>query len=242
LRERLVARVLTQLISKMKSSITIPCSCGKQIPLVITGSVLPDCAECRACGAKIHLIPPLGNIVTMLLMERAKQEFANGDITIAIALSAFAVEGEMAYLFFKWKGIDSGKLLHTRTQEDNEEWEGEWGNMRSIGKRLDELSRLLTDKPFYEFAVLNKELLKPALAGYDFATSLKKFFQEQLFDKRNAIAHYGKIDFHKQDAEHCLSSTSALIGLFHAMDKERIKRMDDAHKKARGSISSSSPS
>lgn len=219
----------------MKSSITIPCSCGKQIPLDIRGSVLPKYAKCPACAATTYLIAPLGNIVTMLLMERAKQELANGDITIAIALSAFAVEGQMAYLFFKWKGIDSGKLPHTL--EDSERWEGEWGNMRSIGKRLDELSRLLTDKPFDEFAVLNKELLKVALTGYDSASSLKKFFQEQLFDKRNAIAHYGKIDFHEQDGERCLSSTSALVGLFHAMDRERIKRMDDAHKKARESIS-----
>jgi hypothetical protein len=218
----------------VKSSITIPCSCGRQIPLDISGSVLPDHAKCQACGATIFLIAPLGNIVTMLLLERARQELASGDITIAIALGAFAVEGEMAYLFFKWKGIESGKLPHTK--EDNEKWEGEWQNMRSIGKRLDELSRLLTDRPFDEFATLNKQLLTPALTAYDPATSLKKFFQEQLFDKRNAIAHYGKIDFHKQDGERCLSSTSALVGLFHAMDKERIKRMDDDHKNARKSI------
>jgi hypothetical protein len=61
----------------------------------------------------------------MVLMEGAKQEFANGDTTITIALSAFAVEGEMAYLFFKWRGIDSGTLPSTRTQEDNDKWEGD---------------------------------------------------------------------------------------------------------------------
>jgi hypothetical protein len=219
----------------MKSSITIPCSCGKQTPLDISGSVLPDHAKCRTCGETIYLIPPLGNIVTMLLMERAKREFANGDITIAIALGTFAVEGEMAYLFFKWKGIDSGKL--PQTQEDNEKWEGEWQNLRSIGKRLDELSRLLTEKPFDEFAALNSGLLTPALTDYDSSSSLKKFFQEQLFDKRNAIAHYGKIDFRQQDGERCLSSTLALVGLFRAMDRERIKRMDGAHNKARESTS-----
>jgi len=143
----------------------------------------------------------------------------------------------MAYLFLKWKGMDSGRLPSTNTKEDNEEWEGEWESMRSIGKRLDELSRLLTDRPFDEFSVLNKTLFESALTGYDRATSLKKFFQEQLFDRRNAIAHYGKIDFCKQDGEQCLSAASALIGIFHAMDRERIKRMGDDHKKARESIS-----
>jgi hypothetical protein len=95
--------------------------------------------------------------------------------------------------------------------------------VRSIGKRLDELSRLLTDRPFDEFALLKKDILKPALTGYDPSTSLKKFFQEQLFDKHNAIAHYGESDFHKQDGKQCLSMTSALIDLFHGRTRRSKK-------------------
>ncbi|MFZ0808210.1 MAG: hypothetical protein WAN03_18605 [Candidatus Sulfotelmatobacter sp.] len=43
-------------------------------------------------------------------MERAKQELEAGDVTLAILLSSMAVEGETAFLFFKWKGIDAMKL------------------------------------------------------------------------------------------------------------------------------------
>ena len=96
----------------MKSSLPIVCrACSERFALEISGSNLPKYSRCPKCGAQGYNFWPLGNIVTLLLMERAKQELANGDVTIAVVLSAIAVEGEMAFLFFKWKGIDSGKLL-----------------------------------------------------------------------------------------------------------------------------------
>ena len=205
----------------MKSPITVPCACGKQIPLEISGSQLPEYAKCPFCGAMIYLISPVGNIVTMLLMERAKQELAHNDFTVSTLLSAVAVEAEMAYLFLKWKAIGSGTLPAEQTTEDRKQWEDEWANMRSIGKRLDELSWLLTSKPFDQFACANKELLKPALTDYNPAASIKDFLQEQFFDKRNDIAHYGKIDFQEADGKQSLSLATALLNLLHAMDMKR---------------------
>lgn len=184
----------------MKSPLTIPCACAKQIALEVNGSELPDHASCPDCGATICLIAPLGNVVTKLLMARAKHELQHNDATISTLLSAVAVEAEMAYLFSKWKEIDSGKLLPDQTSEDRKAWEGEWANMRAIGKRLDELSRLLTTKPFDEFARQNGTLLKPAMAGHNPATSIKDFLQEQFFDKRNDIAHYARSTFRKKMA------------------------------------------
>lgn len=206
---------------EMKSSMTIPCHCGKQIPLEISGSRLPDYAKCPDCGASIYLIEPLGNIVTMLLMERAKQELVHNDTTVSILLSAVAVEAEMAYLFLKWKAIDSRKPPSGQTQEDRNHWENEWANMRSIGRRLDELSRHLTSKPFDEFTCLNKKLLKPGLTGYNPAASIKDYLQEHFFDKRNDIAHYGKIDFQEEDGQRSMSLATALLKLLHAMDVTR---------------------
>jgi hypothetical protein len=205
----------------MKSPLTVPCACGKQIALEVIGSELPDHASCPDCGATIYLIAPLGNIVTKLLMARAEHELQYNDATISTLLSAVAVEAEMAYLFSKWKGIDSGKLPVEQTPEDRKAWEDEWANMRSIGKRLDELSRLLTSKPFDEFARLNKDLVKSALAGYNPAASIKDFLQEHFFDKRNDIAHYGKIDFQEEDGARSLSLATALLKLLHAMDMTR---------------------
>ena len=190
----------------------------------IIGSRLPKDARCQACGVTIHLMEPLGNIVTMLLMERARQELLSGDITIATLLGAVAIEAEMAYLFLKWKAIDSQKVPPNITPEDRNQWEDEWANMRSIGKRLDELSRLLTGKPFDEFARSNMKLLESALTGYKPAASIKDFLQEQFFDKRNDIAHHGKIDFQEADGSQCLSFASALLDLLHVMDMSRALR------------------
>jgi hypothetical protein len=50
-------------------------------------------------------------MATKLLIERANQELTSCDVTLSILLSAIAVEAEMAYLFFKWKGIGSGEVL-----------------------------------------------------------------------------------------------------------------------------------
>jgi hypothetical protein len=93
--------------------------------------------------------------------------------------------------------------------------------MRSIGKRLDELSRLLTSKPFDGFACLNKELLKSAVTGYNPGTSIKDFLQEQFFERRNDIVHYGKVDFQEADGKQSLSLATSLLSLFHAMDAKR---------------------
>jgi hypothetical protein len=157
----------------MKLPMPLQCGCGEKFTLEIVGSEPPEYAQCPKCHSSGYVFKPLGNLVTRLLMERAKQELVGGDVTIAILLSAIAVEGEMAYLFFKWKGIDSGKVLANQTADDKEQWEKEWTGMRSVGKRLDELSRLLTGKPFDEFARPNKKLLEPALTGYNPASRLR---------------------------------------------------------------------
>jgi hypothetical protein len=146
-----------------------------------------------------------------------------------------AVEGQMSYLFFKWKGIDSGKIPIIHTQDDKDKWDREWDEMRSIGNRLDKLSRFLTDVDFDKFAQQKKALLSSDLDGLEPGASPKKYLQEQLFESRNQIVHYGDLDFEKAQAERCLSLALALIRLLDAMDKVRLKRMEDAHQKQRNS-------
>lgn len=171
----------------------------------------------------------------MLIMERARWELKNKDITMAILLSAMAVEAQMSWLFFKWRGIDDRLLPHEQTQAHKEKWEGEWTDMRTVSKRSDELSRLLAGADFDKFAQQNMGWLKPYLDGFDPATSVKIFFQDQFFEKRNQIVHYGNIDFEKEGGDSCVSLAMTFLGLLQAMDNERIKKMDDDHKRARES-------
>src|SRR5258708_11745293 len=139
----------------------------------------------------------------------------------------------MAYLFLKGKAIGSQKLPADQTPEDKEQWEDEWANMRSVSKRLDELCRFVTNKPFDEFARLNKDCLVSALMGYSPGASIKDFVQEQFFDRRNDIVHYGKIDFQEADGKQSLLLATALLNLLHAMDLKRIHALEEAHRKAR---------
>ncbi len=168
----------------------------------------------------------------MLIMERAKWELNNKDITMAVLLSAMAVEARMSWLFFKWRGIDDGLLPHEQTQAHKEKWEKEWTDMQTVSKRSDELARLLTGKEFDKFAQQNMVWLKPQLAKFDSATSVKDFFQDRLFKKRNQVVHYGSIDFEEGDGLSCVSLASTLLRVLKAMDTERIKKMDEDHKRS----------
>ena len=49
---------LLHLVVLMKSPLTIPCACGKQISLEVIGSELPDHVVCPDCCATTYLIPP----------------------------------------------------------------------------------------------------------------------------------------------------------------------------------------
>jgi hypothetical protein len=207
----------------MKNSLPVVCpSCGEQFPQETAGSQLPEHVDCPECHARIYNISPLGNFVTSLLMHRAQQELANKDVTLAIILSAVAVEGQMAYLFFKWNKIDSF------TFDIAKQWEKHWTEMRSIAKRMDELSKFLTGISFDSFAQRKKVLLQSALdvGHYDPGTSFRDFFQEQFFERRNKIVHYGEIDFQESNGKRSLTLASSLISLLDAMDRQRIAEMD----------------
>lgn len=212
----------------MKNTLPVACAaCGLQFRQDITGSQLPEYADCPKCHQRMFNVAPLGNFVTSLLIHRANQELQKKDVTLTIVLSTVAVEGQMAYLFFKWKKVDSF-TVSTETQ-----WESDWANMRSIGKRMDELSKFLTGISFDTFAQQKKASLEPALteALYDPATWLRDFFQEQFFEKRNRVMHYGEIDFQGRDGKLCLLLASCLIRLLDMMDEVRIARMDERYKK-----------
>jgi hypothetical protein len=210
----------------MKCPITIPCNCGKAINLQITGTDLPEQATCSACGHTTHLMQPLGNLAVMLILERARWELTtNHDVTMTILLGTMAAEAQMSWLYFKWRAIDDKVLPHEQTAAHKTKWEKEWSDMRSIGERLDELSRLLTDTNFDKFAQQNMKWLKNHIDGFDRATSIKTFFQDQVFERRNQVIHYGNIDFEEADGKKCYPLISALLELLKAMDKQKYEKV-----------------
>jgi len=182
------------------------------------------------CGAQSRNLWPLGNAVTILLMERAKQELADGDVTIAILLSSMAVEGEMAFLFFKWMSIDSKQLPDAVTEAHQKEWDNSWKGFSSFKTQLDAVSKLLTYDAFDKFALQNKGWLLPKLDGFDPAIGIKQHFQNHFYRTRTRVVHYGEVDFQKPDGERCFSLAWALLKLFHAMDRRACELLDDGQR------------
>jgi len=215
----------------MKLPLPVICpACKNQFALDVYGSNLPEYTNCPKCGAQSRNLWPLGNAVTKLLMERAKQELVGGDVTITILLSSMAIEGEMAFLFFKWKGIDEKKLSHAITEADRERWGEAWKEFSSFKAQLDAVSKLLTREAFDKFALQNKGWLLPKLDGYDPAAGIKQHFQNHFYRTRTRVVHYGEVDFQKPDGERCFSLAWALIMLFHAMDRKACELLDDGHR------------
>ena len=121
---------------------------------------------------------------------------ASGDYTLSTVLGAVAVESELGRIYIKWRETETG-LPNEMTDADRENFEDELRKYFKIVDRLDMVSEYLTKLKFNEFvradASLNAFVVK---AHPDAASgpSLKNFFETELFWKRNAIAHAGKID------------------------------------------------
>jgi hypothetical protein len=181
----------------------------------------PDTAQCKK-GHTLHLVAPLGNLAAMAILGRAAMEMREGDWTLAIVLSATAIESQMAYAFMKWKKVD---LIVTRnpTDADEELWEDEWKDVRSIGSRLEKVSQQLASLNFDAFCHQNGALLTDLHAKYPASQSgsLKDFFIKEFFWRRNRIVHFGRIDYEQADADLCFTSASTLWLILEKMDKQR---------------------
>src|SRR5690348_14786537 len=113
----------------MKSYFPVMCPCGNRFDATVVGRQFPESTRCASCGSTIFLSAPLGDVVGMTILGRAWTELKDGDWTLAILLSAMAVECDLAYLFMKWNEVD---LLLTRTPDDadRENWEEQWRTVR----------------------------------------------------------------------------------------------------------------
>jgi hypothetical protein len=217
----------------MKFSVNVPCQCGYVITLEATGTQdMPD-TQCPKCGTAFWSAGELANLVGTRIFNRAWMELNNGDITLAIILSALAVECEMARLFIKWNELD---LPRTPTLADRDKLEEQWHDFRNISLRIEEVSKLLTGENFDAFLQRNPGLLTPVQTKYSafapLGTSPKKSFVELLFKKRNRIVHFGEIDFGPPDGEICFTLAAALFLVMKVMDDKRSKTQQAEHLQA----------
>jgi hypothetical protein len=90
----------------MKFSMLLPCpKCGKRLTVETKGDEPYPDPHCE-CGAAIWLVQSDMRISRRALC-RAEAELLGKDFSLAIILSAMAVECELAFLYSKWKMLDT---------------------------------------------------------------------------------------------------------------------------------------
>ncbi len=214
----------------MKSSFPIRCKCGHEMVLETTGTQSFNDTYCPKCRSAIWIFD--SGFVSTRIFNKSWMELHSGDFTLAIIFSAMAVECELARVFVKWKEIDLGVPADV-TQSDRDSWDAELRRWVKIAVRLDKVCEFITGQDFDAFVANQGKLSKsiqerhPDSAG---CSSFKKFFEEQLFWKRNVVVHLGKIDFGQSDAEVCRRTAETLFQIITEMDFLRLRRLDAEHK------------
>jgi hypothetical protein len=226
----------------MKFPIPVPCSsCGCDFEALGYGELTFPPAKCPQCGQTIHIVDPLTfSIVTVRLLYRGKAELENGDFTMPIICGAIAIEAALTQLFMKWKSIDHGFPV---TDSDRAKWEKQYRDGVGRGgfaREANFVSHDLTGKTFDAFvADYFKRKTKPERnnSGITLPESQLKTAQihSTLFDKRNRIMHWGKVDYKEQDAKKALDAGLNAFAILTVMDKEKA---DEQERKMRASLES----
>jgi len=207
----------------MKSFFAVKCSCGHEQTLETMSTDPFKDTTCEKCGSALIIVDD--GFASWRIYNKALQFLRSNDYTLSTILGAVAVESELGRIYIKWRSIDTG-LPCEITDADREKFEDELRKYFKIVDRLEMVSEYLTTLKFNEFIRSDASLgAFVARAHPDAAPnpSLKKFFEEQLFWKRNAIAHAGKIDSTKADAEKCFNVTNTLFKILAAMDAAKLK-------------------
>ncbi|MGA9884288.1 MAG: hypothetical protein WBQ34_11260 [Candidatus Acidiferrales bacterium] len=146
------------------------------------------------------------------------------DASMAVILSATAIDCELSYLFGKWTGIERlPKLGRLLTDEECEELLLEF---RTIQDKFKKIPCLLVPKGFEDFVNTNAEwrdTVSKELPELD-ASCLIKSIQREVFWRRNRILHGGAPASPGQ-AELCVRIAKTCLRIFLAMDYERRKRL-----------------
>jgi hypothetical protein len=185
-----------------------------------------SCPHCGAVGA-IH--DPLSvSVVAERLLVRVQSEIDKGDFTIAIVLSAMAVETALIQAYLKWKAIEhyaAGGPLNPPAAVV-ETWEACYRvEARGFDSGVKFVGKFLVGKTFNSFVSE-----KQAAAAQPTWLLTAGTIQKDLFDKRNAAMHRGKMNFSKDDAEKAHAAAIQAIRTVKWMDEDKYQAEEKARR------------
>lgn len=157
------------------------------------------------------------------LLWRSKSELEGGDYSLSIVIGTVAVESFLTRLFFKLKGMDSYAATFTLpTQAQEKAWEVDYPRSGGFPRPADFVSKAMTGFTFDNFVAQNKTAARIMNSLPDAANiSATEYFQNELFRRRNRIAHWGYVNSTKAEAQLCHTLAVAIVSILREMDKAK---------------------
>jgi hypothetical protein len=210
--------------SDLKFIQEMPCACGHTHSFSTYGDNRWTAAVCPKCGSAAGLIDPLSvSVIAERLLYRSKAELEGGDYSLSIVIATMAVESFLTRLFLKLKGMDSyATTFNLPTPAQEEAWEHEYPRKGGFIGPADFVSKKMTGLTFEGFVAQNNIATK-IMAGFPDAANLSatKYFQNELFRRRNRIAHWGYVNSAKAEAQQCYTLAVAIVSILREMDKSK---------------------
>jgi hypothetical protein len=210
--------------SDLKFIQEMPCACGHTHSFSAYGDSRWTAAVCPNCGSAAGLIDPLSVSVTAeRLLYRSKAELNGGDYSLSIVIATMAVESFLTQLFLKLKGMDSyAATFNLPTPAQEEAWESEYPRKGGFIAPADFVSKKMTGLTFDGFVAQNNIATK-IMAGFTDAANLSatRYFQNELFRRRNRVAHWGYVNSTESEAQLCHTLAVAIVSILREMDKSK---------------------
>lgn len=207
----------------MKFTYSAACECGGQMTFSATGEEQFGPGECSICKKASHLIDPLSVSVTAeRLLYRSKAELENGDYSLSIVIATIAVESYLTRMFLKLKGMENYATTFALPNESMEaEWEKEYPRSGGFLTPSNFVSKRYTGRTFDEFVMSNNIAAAYAFLGLPNPNKVppSRYFQDELFNRRNRIAHWGYVNSTRQEAEHSHRIAVAIVTILREMDR-----------------------
>ena len=200
----------------------VPCDCGGTFPFSAYGDEPWPVVVCTKCGKPAGQINPLSVSVTAeRLLYRSKKELENGDYSLSIIMGTIAVETYLVRLFLKTKRMEA-KIYNRPTRDQEIAWELLYPTTGGFPGHADVVSKETTGTTFDAFVVQNSVAIK-VMDGFPNAKNIsaKKYFQDELFYRRNRIVHWGDVNYKPEEAQLCLDLAIAIVTILREMDKSK---------------------
>jgi hypothetical protein len=205
-----------------------PCECGGRYLFYASGDAEFGFGKCSTCGKSAHLMNGLSVSVTAeRLLYRSKSELDNGDFSLSIIIGTMAVESFLTRLFLKLKKMDNYAAVSTFPTEGQEaEWESEYPRSGGFAGPSGFVSKRVAGTSFDKFVSEN------AIASAIFSrlpnpsnVAPAQYFQDELFRRRNRIAHWGYVNSSRADAELCHTVAVAIVAILREMDRSKYANL-----------------